>query len=67
MAHIWFLKSLPSRISTLVGASLKLLEKVIYFESYIVTDGLMSPLKESEIITQEEYENFQQEYGYGHN
>ena len=44
VAHIWFLKSLPSRISTLLGKSLKNIEKVIYFENYIVIDPLMSPL-----------------------
>jgi len=65
IAHIWFLKSLPSRISTILGVSLKSIEKVIYFESYIVTDSLMSPLKEGEIITEEEYDNLQQTHGYG--
>ena len=65
IAHIWFLKSLPSRISTMLGVPLKSIEKVIYFEAYIVTDSLMSPLKEGEIITEEEYDNLQQAHGYG--
>jgi len=65
VTHIWFLKSLPSRISTMVGTTLKSVEKVIYFEAYIVTDGLMSPLKEGEILSEDEYDKLQQEYGYG--
>ena len=65
ITHIWFLKSLPSRISTILGTTLKAIEKVIYFEAYIVTDGLMSPLKEGEILTEDEYARLQQEHGYG--
>ena len=65
IAHIWFLKSLPSRISTILGATLKSVEKVIYFESFIIVDSLMTPLKEGEIISEEEYEKLQQEHGYG--
>jgi DNA-directed RNA polymerase subunit beta' len=65
ITHIWFLKSLPSRISTMLGTTLKAIEKVIYFEAYIVTDGLMSPLKEGDILTEDEYEKLQQEHGFG--
>jgi DNA-directed RNA polymerase subunit beta' len=65
VTHIWFLKSLPSRISTILGTTLKAIEKVIYFEAYIVTDSLMSPLKDGEILTEDEYEKLQQEHGYG--
>tara|TARA_Y100000389_G_scaffold69310_1_gene65948 strand:+ start:3403 stop:7494 length:4092 start_codon:yes stop_codon:yes gene_type:complete len=65
VAHIWFLKSLPSRISTLLGQSLKNIEKVIYFENYIVIDPLMSPLSEGQILSEKEYEDFQDQYGYG--
>ena len=65
IAHIWFLKSLPSRISTMLGVTLKSIEKVIYFEAYIITDSLMTPLKECDIITEEEYEKLQKEHGYG--
>jgi len=65
VTHIWFLKSLPSRISTILGVTLKSIEKVIYFESYLVIDGLMSPVKEGEIINEEEYEKLQKEHGYG--
>ncbi|MBU6338716.1 MAG: DNA-directed RNA polymerase subunit beta' [Rickettsiales bacterium] len=65
IAHIWFLKSLPSRISTILGLTLKSVEKVIYFESYIVTDGLMSPLKDGTILSEDEYAKAQEEHGYG--
>ena len=65
VAHIWFLKSLPSRLSTILGTALKSLEKVIYFESYIITDSLMSPLKEGEVISEDEYEKLQEKHGYG--
>jgi DNA-directed RNA polymerase subunit beta' len=65
IAHIWFLKSLPSRLSTLLGLTLKMVEKIIYFETYIVVDSLMSPLKDGEVLSEDEYERYQEEYGYG--
>lgn len=65
IAHIWFLKSLPSRLSTLLGLTLKLVEKIIYFENYIVVDALMSPLKDGDVLNEEEYQRAQEEYGYG--
>ncbi len=63
--HIWFLKSLPSRISTILGVTLKSIEKVIYFENYIVTDALMSPMKEGEILSEDEYAKAVDEHGIG--
>ncbi|MFT7098379.1 MAG: DNA-directed RNA polymerase subunit beta' [Rickettsiales bacterium] len=65
IAHIWFLKSLPSRLSTLLGLTLKMVEKIIYFETYIVVDALMSPLKDGDVLSEDEYQQFQEEYGYG--
>lgn len=65
VVHIWFLKSLPSRISTLLGLTLKSIEKVIYFENYIVTDALMSVMKEGEILTEDEYQNAIDKHGVG--
>ncbi|MFT7087528.1 MAG: DNA-directed RNA polymerase subunit beta' [Rickettsiales bacterium] len=65
IAHIWFLKSLPSRLSTLLGLTLKVVEKIIYFETYIVVDALMSPLKDGDVLSEDEYHQFQEEYGYG--
>ncbi len=63
VAHIWFLKSLPSRISLLLDMTLKDVEKVLYFESYIVTEPGLSPLEERQILSEEAYQNAQQEYG----
>ena len=65
IAHIWFLKSLPSRLSTLLGLTLKILEKIIYFETYIVVDALMSPLKDGDVLSEDEYQKCREEYGYG--
>jgi DNA-directed RNA polymerase subunit beta' len=65
IAHIWFLKSLPSRLSTLLGLTLKMVEKIIYFETYIVVDALMSPLKDGDVLSEDEYQSYQEEYGYG--
>jgi DNA-directed RNA polymerase subunit beta' len=55
VAHIWFLKSLPSRIGTLLDMTLKDLERVLYFENYIVTEPGLTPLKEAKLLTEEEY------------
>ena len=65
IAHIWFLKSLPSRLSTLLGLTLKMVEKIIYFETYIVVDALMSPLRDGDVLSEDEYQQLQEEYGYG--
>ncbi|MEW6774811.1 MAG: DNA-directed RNA polymerase subunit beta' [Bdellovibrionota bacterium] len=63
VAHIWFLKSLPSRIGTLLDVTPKNLEKVLYFESYIVSDPGQSPLKKGELLNEEEYRKAIQEFG----
>ena len=64
VAHIWFLKSLPSRIGTILDMSLKALEKVLYFESYVVIDpGTEAGLKEQELLTEERYRKLLQEHG----
>lgn len=63
VSHIWFLKSLPSRISTILNIMPKHVEKVIYFETYIVTDAKMSPLENGQLLSEEEYENYKAEYG----
>ncbi len=57
VAHIWFLKSLPSRIGLLTDMILKDLEKVLYFESFLVTEPGLTPLKKGQILSEEEYEN----------
>jgi len=63
VAHIWFLKSLPSRIGLLLDMTLKDLERVLYFENFVVTDPLLSPLKEKQLLSEEEFYNAQDEYG----
>ena len=63
VAHIWFLKSLPSRISGLLDISLKELEKILYFESYIVTDPGMSAFDKYELLNEEQHIKALDEYG----
>ncbi|QNT77331.1 DNA-directed RNA polymerase subunit beta' [Entomobacter blattae] len=63
VAHIWFLKSLPSRIGLMVDFTLKDLEKVLYFESYIVLEPGTSPLKQYSLLTEEQYFSVMEEYG----
>ncbi len=65
VAHIWFLKSLPSRIGNMLDVTLKELERVLYCESYIVTDPGESTLKEGEILTEEDYQEAIATFGYG--
>ncbi len=63
VAHIWFLKSLPSRIGLILDMMLKDIEKVLYFESYMVTDPGMTSLKPKQLLTPEEYYDAQDEFG----
>ncbi len=63
VAHIWFLKSLPSRIGLLLDMTLKDLERILYFESYIVIDAGITPLKERQLLSEEEHLRAQDEYG----
>nr|MDP9196061.1 DNA-directed RNA polymerase subunit beta' [Pseudomonadota bacterium] len=63
VAHIWFLKSLPSRIGTLMDMTLKSLEKVLYFESFIVIEPGLTSLKLHQVLTEEEYLQAQDEFG----
>ena len=64
VAHIWFLKSLPSRIGLLLDITLKDLEKVLYFESFIVTEpGMVKGLKKFDILSEEENANYVEEFG----
>jgi DNA-directed RNA polymerase subunit beta' len=62
VAHIWFLKGLPSRIGTLLDMTMRQLEKVLYFESYVIIDEGDTPLKEKELLTEEEYKKKISEY-----
>ncbi len=63
VAHIWFLKSLPSRIGLLLDMTLKDLEKVLYFESYVVTEPGLTPLKLHQILNEEDFMKAQEEHG----
>ncbi|BAP25900.1 DNA-directed RNA polymerase subunit beta' [Candidatus Liberibacter asiaticus] len=63
VAHPWFLKSLPSRISTLLGMSLRDVERVLYFESYVVVDPGLSSLEKYQILTEEEYVEAVSQFG----
>src|SRR5574341_1192070 len=63
VVHIWFLKSLPSRIGALLDMSLKEIEKVLYFESYIVIDPGSTPLEYKELLTETRYRKAVEEHG----
>jgi DNA-directed RNA polymerase subunit beta' len=65
VAHIWFLKGVPSRIGTLLDMTMRYLERVLYFESYVVIDPGETPLKVKELLTDEDYKKMTMEYGSG--
>jgi len=65
VAHIWFLRSLPSRIGAVLDMTLRELEKVLYFESYVVIDPADAPLKRCELISEEKYAKLRSDYGEG--
>ena len=63
VAHIWFLKSLPSRIGLLLDMTLKDLERVLYFENFIVLDPMLTGLQKGQLLTEDEYYEAQDDYG----
>ena len=63
VAHIWFLKSLPSRIGLLLDMTLKDLERVLYFESYIVSEPGLTTLQDRQLLSEEDYMQAQEEFG----
>jgi DNA-directed RNA polymerase subunit beta' len=63
VAHIWFLKSLPSRIAMMLDMPLKDIERVLYFEYYIVTEPGLTPLKQNQLLSEDEFLRAQEEYG----
>ena len=63
VAHIWFLKSLPSRIGLLLDMQLKQLERILYFESYVVIEPGLTPLEKYQLLTEDELCDYQDEYG----
>ncbi|WP_420805334.1 DNA-directed RNA polymerase subunit beta' [Holospora obtusa] len=65
VAHIWFSRSLPSRIATLLDMTIKTLERILYFEGQVVLDPGLTPLAYGRVLTDAEYNKFCQEYGIG--
>ena len=63
VAHIWFLKSLPSRIGLLLDMTLKELERILYFESYVVMETALTPFAQNQLLSEEEFISAQEEYG----
>jgi DNA-directed RNA polymerase subunit beta' len=63
VAHIWFLKSLPSRLGMVLDMTLRDIERVLYFEAYVVTDPGMTPLNRAQLLTEDDYLAKVEEYG----
>jgi DNA-directed RNA polymerase subunit beta' len=63
VAHIWFLKSLPSRLGMVLDMTLRDIERVLYFEAYVVTDPGMTPLERCQLLTDDDYRAKMEEYG----
>ncbi|MGB2984692.1 MAG: DNA-directed RNA polymerase subunit beta', partial [Phycisphaerae bacterium] len=63
VVHIWFFKSMPSRLGALLDIKTASLEKVVYFQDYIVVDPEDTPLKERQLLTEEEYRDAREQYG----
>ncbi len=65
VVHIWFFKAMPSRLGTLLEMKTTSLEKVIYFQDYVVTEPGDTPLEQKQLLTEEQYRNAREEYGEG--
>ena len=65
VAHIWFLKSIPSKIGILTDMTLRELERILYFEAYIVLDGKNTPLKKGEVLSEDRYREAKEKHGDG--
>ncbi len=63
VVHIWFFKAMPSRLGTLLDMKTTSLEKIIYFQDYVVIDPGPTPLKERQLLTEDDYKHNRQEYG----
>jgi len=63
VSHIWFLKSLPSRIGLLLDMTLREIERVLYFEAYLIVEPGMTPLKKGHLLSEDEYIEHLEEYG----
>ncbi len=62
VSHIWYFKGIPSRIGLMLDISPRLLEKVLYFASYIVTDPGLTPLEKKQLLTEKEYREMRERY-----
>ena len=65
VAHIWYLRGIPSRMSLLLGITPKNLEEVVYFVSWVVIDPGTTPLQAKQILSEQEYRNYSRRYGFG--
>ena len=65
VSHIWYFKGIPSRMGLILDISPRVLEKVLYFSSYIVTDPKDTPLAYKQILNEQEYRDAEKEYGFG--
>jgi DNA-directed RNA polymerase subunit beta' len=65
VAHIWFLKSIPSKIGTLLDMTLRELERILYFEAYLVLDAKETPLKQGEVLSEDRYREAREKHGDG--
>ena len=62
-AHIWFLKSLPSRIGLMLDMTLRDIERILYFEAYVVTEPGLTPLERGQLLNEEQFMQTRQEHG----
>ena len=65
VTHIWFFKAVPSRLAAMLDISLRDLEKIIYYEEYIVTDPKETPLKKGDLLSEEKYQEYLEKYNNG--
>lgn len=65
VTHIWYFKGIPSRMGLVLDMSPRALEEIIYFASYVVTDGGDTPLERKQLLTEREYREKREEYGDG--
>jgi DNA-directed RNA polymerase subunit beta' len=63
VAHIWFLKSLPSRIGLMLDMTLRDIERILYFEAYVVTEPGLTPLERGQLLNEEQFMQARQEHG----
>ncbi|MFH1776181.1 MAG: DNA-directed RNA polymerase subunit beta' [Candidatus Omnitrophota bacterium] len=63
VSHIWFFKSMPSRIGALLDLTMRSLEKILYYEEYIVLDPGETPLKKKELLSEDKFQEYLQRYG----